>query len=196
MAAAVVLALDNRASLAAIRRLKDRAPIAIARALNRSVDSGRTAMTRKIAEDLSTKVGVVRERIYVVKATVRNHVAEIRASAKRIPLVDFGARGPLPSRGRGRVTAKLQGKREYPRAFMARMPSGHLGVFVRGGKGAPEALRRGPKPNRSQLPIRELFGPSVAHVFLKHLEFALARSREQLVKNLQHEFRYELLNAA
>jgi hypothetical protein len=159
--------------------LTAKAPQAIARALNRSIDSAKTVMVREVSQDLKLKSGDVRNRILVNDATATHHVAQLRASARRIPLIDFGAR--QTQRG---VTAKLSGGRtRYPHAFIATVGSGrHTGVFQR--KGNP------------RLPIRELFGPSIARVFLKHVDVGLARGQEQLVKNLQSEIRFALRRTA
>lgn len=173
---------------AAIQRLKQRAPAAIARAINRTAASVETAMARVIAADMGMNVGDVKRYISIDDATPGRPVANIRASAKPIPLIDFKARGPYPSRGRGRgVTAKLKGGAgRYPTAFIATMGSGHTGVFQR----APGARRHGGPPHRSQLPIFELKGPSIWHVFAKHLGVGLARAAEQLPKNLRSELAF------
>jgi hypothetical protein len=91
--------------------------------------------------------------------------------------------------GRGDPYKRGGGGRTIPNAFIARMQSGHVGVFQRV---AGSSGRRGPAPNRSQLPIRELFGPSIWQVFKKYEAVGLARGREQLIKNLQSEFRFVL----
>ncbi len=64
------------------------------------------------------------------------------------------------------------------------MKSGHRGVYTRGNKANPLG--------RARLPIRELFGPSIAHVFERNVAIGLARGQEQLAKNLRSEFRYVL----
>jgi hypothetical protein len=137
-----------------------------------------------VAEDMGLKVGDVNARIRVEQATEDRHVARLYASYKRLPLIDFGAKGPEPSRGKGRgVTARLGGGRNrYPNAFIATMHSGHRGVFTR---------KAGPR-----LPIVELRGPSIAKVFVKHQDVGLARGQEQLAKNLQSEFRFALSRTA
>jgi hypothetical protein len=147
-------------------------------------------MVRVVAGDLGVKQGVVKDRIRVELANPDRLRARLYANAKRIPLIDFGAKGPEPSRGRGRgVTVKTGGSRKtIPDAFIATMRSGHRGVFQRVGEGG----RRGPRPGHSQLPIRELFGPSIWQVFKKYENVGLARGREQLIKNLQSEFRFAL----
>jgi hypothetical protein len=173
-------------TLRAFERMQAFAPQAIVRALNRSIASAKTAMVREVAVDTGLKSGDVRERIWVREARADQLVAELHASAKPIPLIDYGATGPEPSRGKGRgVTARLRGGAgRYPHAFLARMQSGHRGVFTR----LPGNTRR--------LPIYELHGPSIARVFTKHVAVGQARGEEQLVKNLQSEFRFAMSKSA
>jgi hypothetical protein len=163
-------------------------PRATVRAMNRGLASGRTVMVRAIAQDTGLKSAPVRDALVYREATLSNPEARLAASLKRIPLIDFGARGPEPSRGKGRgVTYRLGGSRNrVENAFIATMPTGHRGVFVR----VPGANRRGPKPYRSQLPIRELKGPSLGHVFIKHQQEAVARVIEMFQKNFGHELAY------
>jgi hypothetical protein len=176
---------------ATIARLRARSVPAQVRAINRAIGSANTAMLRVIAQDMGVKVGDVREKIRTQQATPDRRRARLYASAKRIPLIAFGAKGPEPSRGRGRgVSVKTgSGRRTIPNAFIATMQSGHRGVFQRV---AGAARRHGPLPHRSQLPIRELFGPSIWKVFLKYQHVGIARGEEQLIKNLQSEFRFAL----
>lgn len=162
-----------------LRRMRVRAPALVARALNRAGGSARTLMVREVSRDLRLKAATVRDRILVRQASADRLVYRLAASLKRIPVYAFDARGPLPSRGQGRgVTAKTPARR-YPHAFLARMRSGHVGVFQRVG--------------RKRLAIRELMGPSVGHVFHRHVAAGLARGEEQLIKNLQHELRFAAL---
>jgi hypothetical protein len=165
-------------------RLRAAGRVAVPRALNRAIGSAKVAMARLIADDMRLKVGDVTEKIRVEEARPDKLVARLYASPKRIPLIDFAAKGPEPSRGKGRgVTANLGGGRNrYPNAFIATMRSGHRGVFARKAK--------------ARLPIRELFGPSIAFVFQKHHDVGLARGREQLEKNLRSEFRFALSQSA
>ncbi len=172
----------------AIERLKAKAPIACARALNRAIASANTVMVREIGQFTSLKASEVRDRIGVEPARPDRLRARLSASYKKVPLIKFGASGPEPSRGKGGgVTARLGGTRtRYPRAFIATMPSGHRGVFQRAEWGAVKS--RNPRTQG----IRERFGPSIAHVFVKHRAIGLARGEEQLVKNLQSEFRFAI----
>lgn len=161
----------------AVQQLRDRAPIAIVRALNRSIGSAKTLLVRDTAADMKLRVGDVRDAVTVSNASPANHAVQLHASSKQIPAIAFGARGPEPSRGRGRgVTARLPGGR-YPHAFIATI-RGRRGVYQRRG--------------RARIPIAQLRGPSVAHVAQKHVPAALERGVEQLHKNLEHEFKFAL----
>jgi hypothetical protein len=156
----------------------------IARALNRSIASGKTLAARLIAQDLGLAVSVVKEFVKTKDATQTNLSATLYASAKRIPLIDFKATGPEPSRQRaGGVTAKLKGGAgRYPHAFIATMRSGHRGVFQRN-KGA------------GRLPIHEKHGPSIWKSYQRADAEVRARVQEQLAKNLSSEITYALSQA-
>jgi hypothetical protein len=163
----------------ALARLRTKAPQAITRALNRAITSARVVMVREVARDLGIKQATVRDRMSVEQAKPGTERARLSASLKRIPLIEFNARGPEPSRGKGRgVAYRLGGAKRLPHAFIATMRSGHRGVFERVG------TRR--------LPIHELKGPSIGHVFARHVDEGLARGQEALVKNLESEFRFVL----
>jgi hypothetical protein len=146
------------------------------RAMNRAIASGRTAMTRDIARDTGLKVGDVKDALPIREASLARAQASFGAGLKRIPLIYFKAKGPEPSRGKGRgVSYALTGSRNrIPDAFLATMTSGHRGVFKRTG------------PTR--LPIQELYGPSLGHVFAKYRPVGLARTREAFDVAFTHEW--------
>jgi hypothetical protein len=188
--AAVTVHLDTRGWTAAITELGKAAPRVAVRALNRSIVTGRTVMRKEVAMDTGLKQNTVSAAFRTERATATSLVARLSVSGKRIPLIEFGARGPEPSRGRGRgVSARLKtGRGRYPHAFIATMRSGHRGVFQR----VPGAQRRGPKPHHSQLPIYELFGPSLPKVFTTYLPVGMRAATDALTKNLAHEFEFAL----
>lgn len=160
----------------------------IARALNRSINSGRTEAKRRIAEDMGLKVSDAADFVTVQEATPDRLTATVKVSARRVPLIKFGATGPEPSRGQSGVRANLKGGTgTYPDAFIARMASGHRGVFKR--IGSARKSRGAWTPN---LPILELKGPSAWASFQKHQPAVIARVQEQLAKNLPHEIQYAL----
>lgn len=174
----IMVRLDASQFNLAVARLKDRAPRAIARALNRAAVSTRTAMVRAVARDIGLPVGTVREATRTENAIPTNLTARVIARGSRIPLIDFRAR-----QTKSGVSARLAGGAgKYPHAFIATMRSGHRGVFRRSG------------PRR--LPITELHGPSIVHVFNKHREAGIEAGEASLVKNLTHELRFALTDAA
>lgn len=188
MADAFTLQLNETLSRKAFARLKNNAPYAIVRALNRSADSGKVTMVREMSRDVGLKVSDVRDQVTVSPAHTQRLAAQIMTTGKRIALEKFGAKGAIPSRGRGNgVSYKIGSiRKSLPNAFRARMPSGHIGVFER----TPGKFMRS-NPRRQA--IHEKFGPSLPHVFRKFRAVGLARMKEQLIKNLRHEFRFAAL---
>lgn len=175
--------------LSGFRRLRERFPAAGARALNRAIVSARTVMVQEIAADTRLKSGAIKDQMRVKEATPSDLSARLSVTGKQIPLIEFGARGPEPSRGRGRgVTARLGGGRNsYPNAFIATVGSGrHRGVFIR----KATLARMSAGAWSKNLPITELRGPSLPKVFRKVLPIGLERGQESLTKNLASEMAF------
>jgi hypothetical protein len=190
----IQLTVDDHTVLANIDRIIATVPEAVSRAMNKSIASGRTIMAREISRDLGVKVGEVRDQLKVTSAHPKRLVTILEASGKRIPLIEFNASGPEPTRGKGRgVSYRIQGRRKrIAGAFLATLKSGHRGVFIK----ASTLARESAKAWSKNLPIVELFGPSLPKVFLKFRPMGLARSMEQLRKNLISEFRFVMSKAA
>lgn len=148
---------------------------AVVRAINRGIKSARTFMVRSIADDTGLASKTVRDALRLDLATEDRPEATLAAKLKRIPLIDFHATGPEPSRGKGRgVAYRLSGGRtRLPHAFIATMPSGHRGVFAR--------------QTKARLGISELKGPSLGHVFGKYREAGFDVAKDAMAKNLTHE---------
>jgi hypothetical protein len=157
--------------------------VGVRRALTRTLASAKVAMSRAVASDAGLKVGYVKDqmsvRVVETAASQGDFVGQLSISGKRIPLIEFSAKGPEPSNGKGRVSARVGGVRKvYRGAFITTMPTGHRGVFARKGS--------------KRLPIVELKGPSLPHVFVKHGAVGIERAQEQFVKELQHEVDFAL----
>lgn len=156
------------------------APSILARALNRAQTAGQTATVRAVGRDTGLAAKYVKREIRLDKASRTRLTAVVEVVGRRIPLIAFQARGPEPSRGRGRgVSYRLPGGRgRVPDAFISKVGvGGHRGVFKRRGK--------------RRLPIVELRGPSVPHVFEKFLApVFFPTAGESLLKNLRSEIRF------
>lgn len=188
----VTMRLDTSRWQAALTQLGARADVAVARGLNRTGASERTALARAVSKDMGITVGNARNAIAVQKATRTNLAVRVVARGKRLPLIDFKARGTYPSLGRGRgVSYVIRGERKrLPTAFITVVSragedgqhAGHRGVFIRLGK--------------KRLPIKQLYGVSIAKSFEHLIPVAEARRAEVLLKNVQHEIEYELSRLA
>jgi hypothetical protein len=142
---------------------------AMVRSLNRAIKSGSTLMVRAIAQDTGLRSTDVRKALPITEATISRPVAQLAASLKRIPLIQWKAR-----QTRRGVSYRLKGGQgRHPHAFLATMKSGHEGVFARRG--------------RARLEIDEQFGPSLGLVFRKYRPEGEARVVEMFRTNLDHE---------
>lgn len=144
---------------------------AIRRALNKTARWVRTQVSRDVANDLAIRVGLVRERLTVVISHGHHHNAAVGLKAKG---------GVIAVAKTGNAKANAQGvrvgKRQLDHAFLATMPSGHLGVFRR---------RR-----KERLPILEvqLILTGKIQAAFDNLESDLAERR--LAKVLDQELRF------
>lgn len=163
----------------------------IARALKRTGTTERAVLARDVGKDTGLGVEVVKREI-TTTVSVEEGTVRLSTAGTRIPLIRFGARGPQPSKGRkgSGVSAIRFGKRErYQGAFLATVGTGgYTGVFRR----ARTLTRKSVGAWSLNLPIKQLYGPSIAHVFGKHLPAAAERGIEVLGKNLAHELQFAL----
>jgi len=159
---------------ARLETLGRQAPVAIARAVNRTLSTVQTATVRALATNTNLAQKDVRKALSITRARPGNPEGVLRVTGRRIPLLAFGAR-----QTRGGVTYRLgQGRGLAPSAFLATMRSGHRGVFKR--KGSP------------RLPITELFGPSLPHVVVNQriFEALQVKGQETLKARLEHEIQF------
>jgi hypothetical protein len=173
-----------------LETLGSQAPLVLSRALNRAGISGRAAMTKAISQDTGLQSRFVARDIKLDKASRSHPVVVVTVEGRRLPLIAFGARGPEPSRGRGRgVSYRLpSGRSRVPDAFIATVGiGGHKGVFKRIGASRHKSVGAWSK----NLPIVELRGPSIPHVFEKKFPIFRAAAEESLLKNLASEISFE-----
>ena len=132
--------------------------LATVRALNKTVDSVVVAAARAVRDaGYNLKIAAIKKTIKKRYANQGNLRASVVASGRPIPLLQYGAR----QTGKGVTVNVLKGRRLIAGAFIATMPSGHQGVYVRDPGGKHVKVNRSGKVSWHQLPIRELFGPSI-----------------------------------
>ncbi len=184
-------------------------PKVVQRALSRTADSTRTFMAREISGAMGLKVGTVKANL---KIDLGSLVARVRASGKRIPLIQMGARGPEPSRGKGRGVTIAGGaaasgfmssgsrRVRLEHAFIATMPnSKHRGVFLRS-RFTPGGLRYSKKPHTDKKTGRlhhgrrevivEQYGPSIADFFIRARPDGQRFAGMTLARNVAHELTF------
>ena len=175
----------------ALRKLdvtREQARKAIPRALNKTATTARAEAAREIkAAGYGLKIAAIKKSITIVKATGAELRAIVRASGKPTPLIEYEARQTRA----GVTVAVLRGRKLIKGAFIATMPTGHRGVFVRQGMTRKRVMRNG-RLTSSGLPIRELYGPSVPQAFANTVvQAALASAiRERFPIALRQELRF------
>lgn len=131
---------------------------AISRAINKVAVAARTLILRMITGQIAvTQRDLRRRSIRLRKASFGKLFAVVSVRGGRIPLSRFGAR--QTRRGVTYRIRKTGGRSRIDGAFLATMPGGHTGVFLR------RADESQPGGRVRRLPIDEKFGPSVPEVF-------------------------------
>ncbi len=156
--------------------LADKAAV---RALNRAADQTKTEAKRQIAAVYNLKSSAAAEQIATSKAFAGRLVATVTVRGRAIPLVQFDARWKQGQPGGATVKVKRGGNRKNIRgAFIARMKSGHTGVFVRQGG--------------ARLPVRELYTIGLPRMFLaKVVQDAVRKvATESFEKNFRQQIQY------
>lgn len=179
----------------ALQALGGDANRAMARGLNRSAKSEQVAIARDVRASIGLTASRIKSEINITAANVSRLIARLKSRGYRIPLIEFGGKGPEPSRGQGSgASARLEGKRKrYPHAFVATMDSGHRGIFER----TPGKVMRLQKPTWKikRQAIHELMGPSIAKAFERAIPIGQQRREEVLYKNIKHEIEFQLSRA-
>ena len=158
----MAIKVDVRGSMARIvadmeRSKRDVADVAAVRTLNKIAAQVKTAAAREMrSAGYNLKVSDIKKSLTTYKATPGSLTARVVASGRPVPLIKYGAR----QTGKGVSVDVLHGRKVITGAFIATMPSGHTGVYVRVGNQHKSVAKNG-RITWSGLPIKELFGPSV-----------------------------------
>lgn len=153
--------VDARAmeeAVAILQRFPEKGPRYVSQAINRTIDRVYTQAVRAITANIPVKATRVRKSMVKRKARPASLAGEIVIKGRRLPLYDFKSREVA---GGVRYNMGAYGVRTVEGAFIATMPSGHTGVWVRYGR-MVAGFRR--SRHKHYQKIRELFGPSIPHV--------------------------------
>jgi len=179
-----------------VKSLGNRYRAVCAHALNRTISGVKADVSKEVRERYNIKDADVKNsmRGRVEKAAVEGDhmIASVTVAGKRIALHKFGARPAEPYAGgrkkRPQVSVMvLKGGRKpvvtadpARKGFVARMKSGHLGIYQREGM--------------KKLPISELTGPAVPQMVANEEVWnrISARARQRFEKNFENDINYEL----
>lgn len=131
-----------------LRQVEKSMPKAFYSALNRVSQGLRTEAARKTRETYDIRAGDVRNTITFSKSGSLDFIMKSRGP--NIPLIRFKTKpSKVPVRPPKvlKASVKRSGGKPIPGAFVARMKTGHVGVYIRSGK--------------ERLPVGQLYGPAV-----------------------------------
>ena len=163
--------------------VEDEAKKAIVRALNRTAKSVQVQAAREIREaGYNLKASRIKKALTVRQANANVLQAGIRAIGRPISLYEYGAR----STSKGVSVNVKEGRKLIKHAFIATMPTGHTGVFMR--KPGVIQGKRG-KMIQARALGHELFGPAIPSMFVSEIVTRAMTSKlnEQFPKELDHE---------
>lgn len=160
--------IDDRQMRRFVRDMPRAGTRSVTRSLNKAITMTRTQAAREISGKRNLKVGRARKDMRIYKANYSKPVASIVVKDEPVPVIDV--MGPKRQTLRG-VTARLQKGAKphlFENAFIAKMDSGHVGVFQRRGRSNRVSSKDSPGTQRKNLPIYEVRLPSVAATLVQH----------------------------
>lgn len=161
---------------------------AAAAAINRAAQSAMTAAARSARENYYVKHGDVLKTMKLYKATPTDLAAMVVSRGYALPLTKFriSPNKPNPAKAakarwrKGKSSALVARVRRgeggpIPGAFVARVKSGHVGVFRR--------------TSKAKYPVEHLYGPAIPQLLSSRTvsEAVEQRASEQLDARLSHE---------
>ena len=171
---------------------------ALANAVNHALAHGKTKFKQEIVKKYTLTSSNAHKMMKVRKATTNNPTAEIKFNGARLAIARFYKAMPknppsqlrLPPSSRKRPTVELIRGQKHTSgsAFIARMKSGHVGVFQRGEE---QALNRVGKLTKHTQRIEERTGSSIVTVANKKevREPAWSSVSVDLYRRIDHEMR-------
>jgi hypothetical protein len=161
-----------------LRNIPGAAKRAAANAINRASESARTEAARKVRELYYIKQSDVTSTIKLYRATPEDLSSVVVSRGNLLALSKFRVTPSQPQPNRRRpiiVRVKRGSGGIITGAFVARMSSGHIGVFNRIGK--------------TRLPIIQRYGPSVPQMLGNPsvTNWVEQKAYETLDKRLDHE---------
>jgi hypothetical protein len=162
---------------------------AVSRALNKLLKEIVAQSAREIrAAGYGMKLRDIRDQFKTSNATPQRRRIVVRCYHRAVPLIEFSARQVAAG-----VSVKVKSGRKVVRgAFIATTPNGHKGVFLREQGANHRQVTKHGKKVWTALPIKQLYGPSVAVAFanatVMNVIERLVRDRYPVL--LDHEIKF------
>ncbi len=170
-------------------------------AINDTLRQLRAGATRRITAVVNLKAGDVRRRITLRRASRKRLEGAMEVSGfSRIPLYQYAAR--QVRRGVSYKIEKQGGRSTVPGAWL---DAQRRKVFVREYEGNQTATQGAParageigglRKRVGREPIRQVFGPSIGHVFRQHVEATVGQRALEILEERLEFHVGDLLNKA
>lgn len=161
---------------------------AIVSAVNRCAEMARTDAARELrAAGYNIKSATIKAAVNVSRASAGNMVATLTINRKPIPLIQYDAR-----QTKSGVSVKVTSARKVVKgAFIAKMQSGHSGVYTRAPGAVHKRVMVAGHKRWSALPIKQLYGPSIGGAYASDkVQAAMAKSiAANFSRRLAHELK-------
>lgn len=186
MTSSIRLSINTAPAIAKIKTTQGRSAAATVRTLNRITSNCRTrsgTLIKQAGLKLTAPQIKKRVRLSLARQTYDEVRSAISNKSRPLVLAHFDTR-PRPSpiatsanafeKPAAGIGLNIIGKSYvYPHSFYARMPDGHIGVYVRAG--------------RERLKIRELYGPAVSELLEYVAPQLTTIAQQQWTKIIQQE---------
>jgi Prophage minor tail protein Z (GPZ) len=184
---------DTKGITASLKQFVANHQKAVVRALNKTALQARTEAVRDVrGAGYNIRAGDIRKSFKIKRANGNRLVVELVSTGAPIAVIAYGAR-----QTKSGVSIQVKNGRQILRhAFIATTKSGHRGVFERVGparvKGAKGKVRG--RVRRLNLPIKELFGPSIPQSLANEAvnKAIMKKIAEVYPRLLQHEIAFEI----
>ncbi|WP_425057622.1 hypothetical protein SCACP_21390 [Sporomusa carbonis] len=173
-------------------------PKAIANAINRAAEGGRTDAVKKTREVYTISPSRIRETMEIRKAQTSNLSAAVISRGQPRALSYFKIKPSKPTKRRPKDGVYAQVKYGaggiIAKSFVAKMANGHIGVFNRSAvkymkDQGPRPKKRGAGNTKGRFAIDQHYGPSVPQMLGNQsvIKFVEEGAKRRLDERLDHE---------
>jgi hypothetical protein len=163
---------------------------AISRGAEKAADEAKKETVKQLLSEYTLSGSEIKSPIKTRKMGGSEVGAVMNISSGVFPLYNFDGVTPRevmpPARGPVQVKVKKGGGATFKQSFVAKMKSGHVGVYEREEEKRRDKIRvKGKDSNKEYMHINEFFGPSIAGMFGREKETEInIAAREKAMETL------------